>query len=79
MAELPVVSDAEFRTAMQVLGLPIDEKSEENGREVVLFTKTANGKAIGQPLSLYHNLTNDLKEVKRSIRLVLADTIHLMK
>ena len=42
MAELPVVSDAEFRTAMQVFGLPIDEKSEENGREVVLFTKTAN-------------------------------------
>ena len=38
MAELPVVSDAEFRTAMQVF----DEKSEENGREVVLFTKTAN-------------------------------------
>ena len=42
MAELPVVSDAEFCTAMQVFGLPIDEKSEENGREVVLFTKTAN-------------------------------------
>ena len=75
MAELPVVSDAEFRTAMQVFGLPIDEKSEENGREVVLFTKTANGKAIGQPLTLFHNLTNDLKDVKRSIRLVLADTI----
>ena len=42
MVELPVVSDAEFRTGMQVFGLPIDEKSEENGREVVLFTKTAN-------------------------------------
>lgn len=64
MVELPVVSDAEFRTAMQVFGLPIDEKSEENSHEVVQFTKTANGKAIGQPLSLYHNLTNDLKEVK---------------
>ena len=75
MAELPVVSDAEFRTAMQVFALPINKTFEGNGREVVLYTKTANGKAIRQPLSLFYNLTDDLKEVKRSAQLVLVDTI----
>ena len=29
-------------------------------REVVLFTKTANGKAIGQPQRIHHPITKDL-------------------
>ena len=49
MAELTVVSDAEFRAAMNVFGFSIPEQHKERGREVALFTKTVSGKAIGQP------------------------------
>ena len=74
-----VDSDAEFLASMNVFGLPIPEEythtPEEKGREAVLYTKTGNGKAIGQPISFNHNLSKDLREAKRCIRQVLADTV----
>ncbi|KAL9985386.1 hypothetical protein ACROYT_G007782 [Oculina patagonica] len=67
------VSDAEFRAAMSVFNLPIPEESPS--REVVLFTKTENGKALGTPLSFQFRVTKNLKETKCALRKVLADTM----
>lgn len=68
------MADSQFINAMNVFGLPIPEEGEPS-REVVLFTKTANGKAIGQPLSFNHPITKNLKETKSHIRQVLADSL----
>ena len=69
------VTDSQFVTAMNVFGLPIPDELGGTSREVVLFTKTANGKAIGQPLSFTHPITQNLKETKRHITEVLADSL----
>lgn len=59
MAELATVLDAEFRQAIYVFGLPVPEVSEERSREVMIYTKTACGKAIGQPLSFNHKISGE--------------------
>ena len=69
------MTDTQFVTAMNVFGLPIPDELGDTSREVVLFTKTANGKAIGQPLSFNHPITKSLKETKRHITQVLADSL----
>lgn len=68
------MADSQFINAMNVFRLPIPEEGEPS-REVVLFTETAIGKAIGQPLSFNHPLTKSLKETKSHIRQVLADSL----
>lgn len=69
------VTDSQFFAAMNVFGLPIPDELEDTSLEVVLFTKTANGKAIGQPLSFNHPITKSLKETKRHITQVLAHSL----
>ena len=69
------VTDSQFVTAMNVFGFPIPDELGDTNREVVLFTKTANGKAIGQPLSFTHPIMKNPKETKCHITEVLADSL----
>jgi len=68
-------ADARFIIAMNISQLPFPDEVMETSREVVLFTKTANGKVIGQPLSFNHLITRDPREMKCSIKQVLADSL----
>lgn len=69
------MTDSQFVTAMNVFGLLIPDELGDTSREVVLFTKTANGKAIGQLLSFNHPITKSLKETKHHITQVLANSL----
>lgn len=68
------MTDSQFVTAMNVFWLLILDELGDTSWEVVLFTKTANGKAIGQLLSFNHPITKSLKETKHHITQVLANS-----
>ena len=69
------MTDSQFVTAMNVFGLLIPDELGDTSQEVVLFTKTANGKTIGQPLSFNHPIMKNLKETKCHIKQVLANLL----
>ena len=69
------VRDSQFATAMNVFWLPIPDQLGGTSQEVVLFTKTAKGKVISQALSFNHPITKSLKETKRRVTQVQADSL----